>query len=485
MRKLEYFFVLFFFGIGGFCVEATEQKTELTLDFPLVLQEILQQESTGLLSLERKEELVFSCYSAYLDLYYAQQHYDLIQKKNRRFSSQELLQEIQKSYLDSLKDFQMLLQLPENLRSRPLFLLPDPVSLQYPEDLERMEAWELRHPLEAPEHSTLLREQIRDLIACTLALQKKEEKRQENPLKFWLDGIRLQVTLGTLQKEYKKHLAAFALKTGTLGEILKVSLIFTLWDHPLLRESSLKLNKEITKTELSELIHTLENAVFLEKVPLKEAFFLLARAFYYYGVFFHTSEQREERLEIFRKGRESAQKSLLADPRLAQRFEKNHSWVALAQEMDEENAPCFYWLCANWARLGDTRGLSALADAPLVCSIVVEVSKRVPLYDGAGCFRFLGVYYCRVPKVMGQDLERAKEFFKKAIQKAPDFLGNRLLFAQYYCPLTEDEAFYLLLVEEIFRNPLSSFPAVWTLENAWSISRGTYLLTQEARDEFF
>src|SRR5262249_15605924 len=90
-----------------------------------------------------------------------------------------------------------------------------------------------------------------------------------------------------------------------------------------------------------------------------------------------------------------------------------------------KNALAHLWYGVTSARWGQTRGilksLSLLAEVKEEIRIVLELDPTLaPAYSLAG-----NVYY-EVPRVLGGDLPKAEEMFRKGLDYDPHFTGLRL-----------------------------------------------------------
>jgi hypothetical protein len=54
----------------------------------------------------------------------------------------------------------------------------------------------------------------------------------------------------------------------------------------------------------------------------------------------------------------------------------------------------------------------------------------------------LGAYYAARPKMFGGDPAKSNAHFEAALSKFPDFLLNRVLYAQYYAVAAQDKALF-------------------------------------------
>ena len=53
--------------------------------------------------------------------------------------------------------------------------------------------------------------------------------------------------------------------------------------------------------------------------------------------------------------------------------------------------------------------------------------------------RYWGAYYSGLPSFAGQDLERSQAEFKTSLEISPDYLGTRVLYADYWATKNQDQ----------------------------------------------
>ncbi|HRT04175.1 MAG TPA: TRAP transporter TatT component family protein [Kiritimatiellia bacterium] len=120
---------------------------------------------------------------------------------------------------------------------------------------------------------------------------------------------------------------------------------------------------------------------------------------------------------------------------------------------------------------------AALGDMPKVLAMMERVKELDPRIRQGGVDLFYGIYYTVLPLGGGRDLAKARRHFERSIAVAgPDYLLNRVTFAEYYARYALDQE----LFERTLRNVLAADPAVpeFTLMNAVAQTRARALLAQ-------
>jgi hypothetical protein len=71
---------------------------------------------------------------------------------------------------------------------------------------------------------------------------------------------------------------------------------------------------------------------------------------------------------------------------------------------------------------------------------MTRVGDLDPTYYYDGPNRYWGAYYAAIPSFAGQDLNKSKDFFDKALAANPAFLGNHVLLAGEWAVKKQDKA---------------------------------------------
>lgn len=136
--------------------------------------------------------------------------------------------------------------------------------------------------------------------------------------------------------------------------------------------------------------------------PRVETFVAFAQLSFVWGDV--RARTRDEKLAAYDAGREAARRAVELEPR---------------------NTAARFWFATNTARWGQTNGIvRSLVLLPTVqeeIRIILDLDPNfTPVYALAG-----NVYY-EVPRLLGGDLDRAEEMFRKGLGQDPKFTGMRV-----------------------------------------------------------
>jgi tetratricopeptide (TPR) repeat protein len=217
------------------------------------------------------------------------------------------------------------------------------------------------------------------------------------------------------------------------------------------------------EAELRRAVQLFEEVVKLDPVN-KKALTELAKAYYSLAYAFTNlddarkeDEKERDRVNEIRKGhyfkgRDYGLRALKTNDRFARAMDSGASYQAAVGLVDADYADALGWTAASWGRWGELMGVTKVAmDIPKVKAIVERARKLNPGTNFGGPHRFLGAYYLKIPKFAGQNPKLAKKHFLKAIEIAPSFLENRLLYAEYYATYADDQTLFKEQLEMIIK----------------------------------
>ena len=172
----------------------------------------------------------------------------------------------------------------------------------------------------------------------------------------------------------------------------------------------------------------------------KDALYHLVRGYYFLGDG-HLTE-KEEKLDVWAKSIAYGNQCLALNKDFSGLLAKGDEDPASASRvLTKEDVPCVYWTSSalgKWAK-GSGIGLT-LKHLPTVKAYMTRVGELEPTYYYDGPNRYWGAYYAAIPSFAGQDLNKSKEFFDKALAANPTFLGNHVLLAGEWAVKKQDKA---------------------------------------------
>lgn len=167
----------------------------------------------------------------------------------------------------------------------------------------------------------------------------------------------------------------------------------------------------------------------------------------------------------------------------------NSEFTALLEKGDEkesdaarilgnDDVPCMYWTASALGKWAKLYGIAkALKHIGTVKAYISRVQELQPDFFYAAPDRYWGAYFSALPSFAGQDLDKSKEHFDKSIAMSPDYLGTRVLLADYWAVKTQNRAVFEENLNYVVNADPDKLPEV-AIENRAEQEKAKALLTQ-------
>lgn len=154
-----------------------------------------------------------------------------------------------------------------------------------------------------------------------------------------------------------------------------------------------------------------------------------------------------------------------------------------ARALTAQDVPCLYWTSSALGKWGKLSGLTTtLKHLPTVKAYMTRVGELDPTFYYNGPDRYWGAYYSAIPSFAGQDLNKSKEYFDKALAAHPAFLGTHVLLAEQWATKKQDKATFQKELQWVLDAPADAIPEVAPEMEAEKRKAQALIATQ---DEFF
>lgn len=209
--------------------------------------------------------------------------------------------------------------------------------------------------------------------------------------------------------------------------------------------------------KLKEALNAWEGAA--AKAPAPDLLTKLSRGHYFLGDgFLALAGDAEGRDAEYQKGLDWATRALkLAAPEFATAMaagKKHGEAIALAPK---EAVPAMYWYATNLGKWAASKGFATRLRYKDDIKATMEHVKSIDeTFFHAAPWRYFGAFEAVTAGLAGGSLEKSEVNFKKADAMAPNYLGTKVLWADYLCTKKNDKATYQRLLEEV----LAANPAV-------------------------
>lgn len=135
--------------------------------------------------------------------------------------------------------------------------------------------------------------------------------------------------------------------------------------------------------------------------------------------------------------------------------------ASAARALKVEDVPCVYWTSSSLGKWAKMTGLTTtLKHLPTVKAYMTRVGELDGSFYYNGPDRYWGAYYAAIPSFAGQDLNKSKEYFDKALAAHPQFFGTHVLLAQEWAVRKQDKETFTKELQWVIDGQASSIPEV-------------------------
>ena len=219
-----------------------------------------------------------------------------------------------------------------------------------------------------------------------------------------------------------------------------------------LRGDKAKLIEAITKWEAA-----------FEKAPGAELAHKLARAHYLLGDGYYVLENNAEGRDAeYQKGLDWATRSLkLSAPEFTKAMIDGKKHADAIMLAPKESVPAMYWYATNLGKWAATKGFATrVRYKDDIKATMTHVKSLDEMFFYAAPWRYFGSFEAVTAGLAGGSLEKSEENFKKAVELAPNYLGTKVLWADYLCTKKQDKATFKKLLEEVIAADAKIDPAI-------------------------
>jgi hypothetical protein len=177
--------------------------------------------------------------------------------------------------------------------------------------------------------------------------------------------------------------------------------------------------------------------------------------------FFEKNNQKQD--SLFLQGSHSCKKAVLAHEDFIPIYvlSKGDSTFKLLSAIADAPlsiVPGLYWWAVNLGMyLNNQPVLDRIKQRELLEVIMHRVISLDPGFNFSGPYRFFGLLYTRIP---GIELSQSKTYFDQAITANPEYLGNKVLMAQFYYQKAGNREDFHNTLKKVLETDLNKYPEI-------------------------
>jgi|CXWL01.1.fsa_nt_gi tetratricopeptide (TPR) repeat protein len=182
----------------------------------------------------------------------------------------------------------------------------------------------------------------------------------------------------------------------------------------------------------------------LAKLP--RAYYFLADA-YYRGT--------DKYLETFEKSVSAAERAIAAaNPEFKKIVTSGGSVEEASAKLTPKEIESAYWYASSLGKWARAKGFSTvLGNKDRIKAVMGKVLEIKPDLFHGGPDRYWGGFYAVAPGFAGGDMEKSKKHFQSSIERAPYYMGTKVLMADVYAVKAQDRALFDKLLDEVLAAP--------------------------------
>jgi tetratricopeptide (TPR) repeat protein len=150
---------------------------------------------------------------------------------------------------------------------------------------------------------------------------------------------------------------------------------------------------------------------------------------------------------------------MVASPEFAEKMRSKAKFYEAITVIPKEAVPAAYWYAAALGKWAKQKGFAVLLGQKDNVKATMDTCLRLdPDYFHAGPDRYFGAFYAVAPEFAGGDVKKSEEHYKKSLEKAPGYLGTKVLMAENLMVKKDDEAAFRRLLEEVLAADPKAIP---------------------------
>ena len=216
------------------------------------------------------------------------------------------------------------------------------------------------------------------------------------------------------------------------------------------RNADVYFSKRESQNSLKKALKTWQSSALL--VPNARIYSKLARGYYFLGDAFYVFKKDDrKRNKNFIIGLGYAEKSLrYSAPNVIAQVDNGVKFYQAVRSASKEAVPAMYWYAACLSKWASLKGfITYLRYKDDIKSIMDTVEQLSPYYFFAGSYRYSGMYHAITAGLAGGSLRISNTEFAKAVKIAPDYLGTKVLWAQFWAVRKQDRQIFERLIREV------------------------------------
>lgn len=152
---------------------------------------------------------------------------------------------------------------------------------------------------------------------------------------------------------------------------------------------------------------------------------------------------------------------MVGSPAFAEKMRNKEKFYEAVKVIPKEAVPAAYWYAAALGKWAKKKSFAVLVGQKDNVKATMETCLELdPEYFHFGPDRYFGAFYAVAPAFAGGDLDKSKVHYDKSLEKAPYYLGTKVLMAENLMVKQDDEEQFKKLLNEVLAADANAVPEI-------------------------
>ncbi|MBW1899524.1 MAG: hypothetical protein JRI61_10755 [Deltaproteobacteria bacterium] len=226
----------------------------------------------------------------------------------------------------------------------------------------------------------------------------------------------------------------------------------------LIKKAEAFYEKRAEARSMKEAIKNYEKALELDPAN-RDVLQKLTIACYWYAAGHLTD--KDVQCEYYNKGAQYGERGMALNSAFKARVAAGEKDYECLDALGKEDIPSVYWVFGNLGRWSSLKGFTTiLKNKNKLKAIADWVTYTDENYYYGGGHRVLGTYYAKAPSFAGGDMNKSKIHFEKALKISDDYIGTKVLMAEFYAYKKQDKELFVQLLTDAVNKDVNAIPGL-------------------------
>lgn len=187
----------------------------------------------------------------------------------------------------------------------------------------------------------------------------------------------------------------------------------------------------------------------------------LSRGYYFLADgYMRGADQVDVKIATFEKGILAGENAMMGvSPQFAQAVKAGAKVEEAVASIPIDGQPAIYWYASNLGKFAVAKGFTTtLFYKDRIFAVMQRVLNLDETFFHGAPHRYFGAFYAKAPGFAGGDMTKSKEHFEKALALDANYLGTKVLYAEYYAAKADERELFTRLLNEVNESDPTTIP---------------------------